>query len=294
MACPPTGNEAGLVGYWDFEEGTGSVVNDLSGNGNDGTINGASWSTDVPNQTCVGCTATDSVYVDLFQAEIAQEDTMICFGDSVTLNAGGLGTVDNTSPRCDLPSNLQNGLVGYWPFCGNANDESGNGNDGTVNGATLTSDRFGNVNSAYDFDGVTDHIVIQFIKQLPIRTYYIFCLVNPDSLETILYSLGGGRVIVGRDASGYHDQGAVMVYHYPNGGVDNEFLYYRGQDGFPSNYTPSLNEWTHLVVTIDSADSIRYYIDGSLFAEEYGALSSNAILDFVLGLEMDGFIGMAV
>ena len=30
-----------------------------------------------------------------------------------------------------------NGLVGWWPFAGNANDESGNGNNGLVNGATL-------------------------------------------------------------------------------------------------------------------------------------------------------------
>jgi hypothetical protein len=44
-----------------------------------------------------------------------------------------------------------NGLVGYWPFNGNANDESGNGNNGTVNGATLTSDRFGSNNSCYNF-----------------------------------------------------------------------------------------------------------------------------------------------
>jgi hypothetical protein len=48
--------------------------------------------------------------------------------------------------------------VGWWPFNGNANDESGNGNDGTVNGATLTSDRNGNTNSAYSFDGVNDFI----------------------------------------------------------------------------------------------------------------------------------------
>lgn len=46
-----------------------------------------------------------------------------------------------------------NGLVGWWPFNGNANDESGNGNNGTVNGATLTTDRFGNTNKAYSFDG---------------------------------------------------------------------------------------------------------------------------------------------
>ena len=46
-----------------------------------------------------------------------------------------------------------NGLVGWWPFNGNANDESGNGNHGTVNGATLAVDRNGNANSAYSFDG---------------------------------------------------------------------------------------------------------------------------------------------
>jgi len=44
-----------------------------------------------------------------------------------------------------------NGLVGWWPFNGNANDESGNGNNGTVNGATLTTDRFGVANKAYNF-----------------------------------------------------------------------------------------------------------------------------------------------
>jgi len=44
-----------------------------------------------------------------------------------------------------------NGLVGWWPFNGNANDERGSGNNGTVNGATLTLDRYGNVNSAYGF-----------------------------------------------------------------------------------------------------------------------------------------------
>jgi len=45
------------------------------------------------------------------------------------------------------------GLVGHWPFNGNANDESGNGNHGVVNGAVLTYDRNGNPNSAYYFNG---------------------------------------------------------------------------------------------------------------------------------------------
>ena len=52
-----------------------------------------------------------------------------------------------------------NGLVGWWPFNGNANDESGNGNDGTVNnGALLIQDRLGNTNAAFLLDGVDDWI----------------------------------------------------------------------------------------------------------------------------------------
>lgn len=59
-----------------------------------------------------------------------------------------------------------NGLVGWWPFNGNANDESGNGIDGSVNSATLTSDRFGNPNSAYYFDGTDDFINIGNLTEI--------------------------------------------------------------------------------------------------------------------------------
>lgn len=45
------------------------------------------------------------------------------------------------------------GLVGQWLFDGNADDSSGNGYNGTVYGATLTTNRFGAANSAYYFDG---------------------------------------------------------------------------------------------------------------------------------------------
>lgn len=54
--------------------------------------------------------------------------------------------------------NLDSGLVAHYPFNGNANDESGNSFDGTVFGATLTSDRFGLGSSAYSFDGIDDYI----------------------------------------------------------------------------------------------------------------------------------------
>jgi Concanavalin A-like lectin/glucanases superfamily/Secretion system C-terminal sorting domain len=52
------------------------------------------------------------------------------------------------------------GLQLWMPFNGNANDESGNNNNGTVNGASLATDRNGNANSAYSFDGSSNSITI--------------------------------------------------------------------------------------------------------------------------------------
>lgn len=61
-----------------------------------------------------------------------------------------------TNLFAQLPSYVPTtGLVGYYPFTGNANDVSGNANNGTVNGATLTSDRFGSLNCAYHFTSST-------------------------------------------------------------------------------------------------------------------------------------------
>ena len=72
------------------------------------------------------------------------------------------------------PEFLEKGLVAYYPFNGNAEDESGNGHDGMVNGPILSNDRNGNPNSAYFFDSKkTDHILLpdhELIKTL--RTNY--------------------------------------------------------------------------------------------------------------------------
>ena len=51
------------------------------------------------------------------------------------------------------------GLIAYYPFNGNANDESGNGVDGTVSGAAPVSDRNGTANSAYEFDGSDEDFI---------------------------------------------------------------------------------------------------------------------------------------
>lgn len=67
--------------------------------------------------------------------------------------------VTKNSLSQNIPSYVpKNGLIGWWPFNGNANDESGNGNNGTVNGATLTNDKNGKINSAYSFNGLDNYI----------------------------------------------------------------------------------------------------------------------------------------
>jgi hypothetical protein len=74
----------------------------------------------------------------------------------------------NTQSLFTIAYDLNAGLVAYYPFNGNANDESGNGNHGTVNGASLSSDRFGNHGKSYSFDGLDDYITIPHSSTLDI------------------------------------------------------------------------------------------------------------------------------
>ena len=56
-------------------------------------------------------------------------------------------------------SGLMDGLVAYYDMRGDANDIVG-GNNGTVTGATLTTDRFGFANGAYSFNGSSNYITV--------------------------------------------------------------------------------------------------------------------------------------
>ncbi|MGA1842466.1 MAG: LamG-like jellyroll fold domain-containing protein [bacterium] len=71
------------------------------------------------------------------------------------------GKDNDCDGEVDEPNDLTNGLVAYYPFNGNAYDESGNGKHGIVYGSTLCEDRFGNANSAFNFDGVDDYVIVQ-------------------------------------------------------------------------------------------------------------------------------------
>ena len=87
-----------------------------------------------------------------------------------------------TFAGAQIPSYVPtNGLVGWWPFNGNANDESGNGNHGTVNGATLAADRNGNAGKAYSFDGVNDKIDIIANSNFNFEDFSVSCWINSNN-----------------------------------------------------------------------------------------------------------------
>lgn len=126
-------------------------VPESSNNGN--IINSIYWSSLVvpENSTCQLTTVNncDSISIlnllILDEIEISQNDTTVCFGDSISISVGNIHN--------NLPINLQSGLVAYYPFNNNANDESENEHHGLVNGVSTANDRFGNSDKAYYFDG---------------------------------------------------------------------------------------------------------------------------------------------
>lgn len=87
------------------------------------------------------------------QAQIMQE---VAWNTVVNL-PGWTGVVDGGI-------DLNNGLIAYYPFNSNANDESGNDNHGTLSGPLLTTDRFATLDQAFTFDGADDNININAIS----------------------------------------------------------------------------------------------------------------------------------
>lgn len=116
------------------------------------------------------------------------------------------------SEFCSAQVNLDKGLLAYYPFNGNANDESGNNNNPAINNATITADRFGNPNSAYHFNGIYQYMripnkpSINFRNEItlsvwvrPTGFYYGICHASQ------LISKGGGNYNPGNYALRFDD-----------------------------------------------------------------------------------------
>ena len=86
-------------------------------------------------------------------------------------------------------ADLQDGLVAYYPFCGNANDASGNSHDGDVQGPILTADRFGNADSAYFFDGVNDNIRLPASQDFALTSWtisgWLYMVDYPPNINSV-------------------------------------------------------------------------------------------------------------
>lgn len=148
---------------------------------------------------------------------------------------------------------IDSSLVAFYPFCGNADDLSGNGNHGTLNGGiTLTEDRFGNPNSAYLFDGSDDFIFVE----------------NSPTLNNLTDSF---TVSVLFKAEDYHltdlEWVVLLSKSTPAQGERQLALYYRNTNHIYFNYdtinyqSPTLNEWHHLSVTY-AVPTVTFYLDG--------------------------------
>jgi hypothetical protein len=162
-------------------------------------------------------------------------------------------TVINTALPSYLPAN---GLVGWWPFNGNANDESGNGNHGTVNGATLTTDRNGNANKAYLFNG--NNITIPHSNSLNLKNSFtvgFWYLSNSTSFAQDLLMKGPDNQLNSwwiRHHTYAIDPNVNFAFKPNSNGAD--------QIGFPS---PSINTWTY-VVAIAESNTLKIYQNGVL------------------------------
>ena len=150
-------------------------------------------------------------------------------------------------------------LMAHYPFNGNANDESGNGNHGTVHGAALTTDRFDSENSAYSFDGTDDNIDLGTGLGL---------VNNADNLTLAAWIYpyevshsGTGRqyTIVGERLGGNNYQFAVMddALYFSFWSDGNE-LSFGGREG-----QIRIDEWHFVAVTYDGT-TVKLYINEEL------------------------------
>lgn len=144
-----------------------------------------------------------------------------------------------------------NGLVGWWPFNGNANDESGNGNNGTVNGATLTSDRNGVANTAYSFSSSSIQIPLtQSMVEMPVRTISLW--FNSTTGQS------GGRLFEATNyswGSAMSNQNLIDLWYQKSNQAYNAVGY----------TIPNQNSWNNLVFISDSINqSVKVYLNGNI------------------------------
>ena len=152
-------------------------------------------------------------------------------------------------------------LVAYYPFNGNANDESGNGNHGTPNGATLTTDRFGNTDSAYSFDGSTNYISIPDNPNINVQTGESFTI----SYWTKHNAQNNGKYMISKYNGSIGVQPSYALGTGSNGDSYSWFEFTAG-NGIENRGNIDLNDtnWHNITTVFKSGESVSIYVDGVL------------------------------
>lgn len=159
---------------------------------------------------------------------------------------------------------LEAGLIAYYPFDGNANDESGNSLNGTIEGAQLTTDRHDTVNSAFLFSNDLDVITVNDNDLLDITSE----LTISAWIKLTSGNINGSR-IVDKIISGT-GQGFLLDLYNPsnNSSEITNTIRFIGQEGL-TNITQQevkTGEWTHILSSY-KAGLVRIYINGTLVSE---------------------------
>jgi hypothetical protein len=173
---------------------------------------------------------------------------------------------------------LSDGLLASYPFNGNANDESGNGNDGTVSGATLTTDRFGNADSAYSFNSANeDHIVVNAISGLTAtqtRSVWIYP-DYPGVITNFTYVLDEGN-----SPPEFNNNWIELISNRVRAGTDESHF-------GDTSTTVDARDWTHIAVTSEIGGDIIVYIDA--VPEIVATAGTNMPSDIRIGGTMSPF-----
>jgi hypothetical protein len=178
------------------------------------------------------------------------------------------------------------GLIAYYPFTGNANDESGNAHSGTVNGATLTTDRFGSTDRAYLFDGINDYISAPYSADLNTPTISISVWVKLSSLV----GASQARIVNRQSTAGGIESWGVEVFgsNYSGSGNYNKFTFHSANCTVNKNIVSpthlSASVWYH-IVAINDGTTQRLYINGSLDTSDssLGNVCASNLAPLVIG-----------
>jgi len=168
---------------------------------------------------------------------------------------------------------INDGLVAYYPFNGNADDQSGNGNHGGVYGAMMTADRNGNPDSAYSFDGVDDYI--RLLSKVTFGTGNTFTFWAKSDI------IGAQHLIAGvdfRNRIGINGAALYLEYgHWDNG------------DYFGLQHGGDITNWNHFALIYNGA-TVELYVNGQP-ADSETKIATSISVDNVAGKDFSSAWG---